>query len=94
METVLKLKVENYEVIVDRTKQKSVIGLQTIEETGLTWSVWENGVVKVFDTFAYSENVFSVKEVAKRGIYWIANLEKTAKLRFAKSDELVSKYLA
>ena len=76
VETLLKLKVENYEVIVDRTKQITTIGLQTREETGLTWSVWENGVVKVCSSFPYNEKVYSVKEVAENGLCWIASLEK------------------
>ena len=93
MKTVLKISVENFEIIVSEQQKSSVMGLQTIQETGLTWSVLENGAVRVFDTFVYSKSVYSPKEVARKGIHWIANLEKTSKLRFAKADELESKYL-
>lgn len=93
MKRVLELSIEDYIVIVNEESRIATYSNQTIEENGLTWSVWLNGVVVVFSTIVYNSNVYNEKHVAKNGICWIANKEKTPKQRFAKYDELIQKYL-
>lgn len=93
MKTVLNLKVENYNVVVTKETRTITNSNQVGNETGFTWSVSLNGVVKSFCTIVYNEQIYTPLQVASNAINWIANQEKTSKQRFAKADELKEKYL-
>jgi hypothetical protein len=93
MKTVLNLKVENYNIVISEKEQVVTSFNQTSIKIGYNWAVYLNDKLEVFCTIIYDKNIYSPENVARNGIFFIANKEKTSKLRFSKSDELLAKYL-